>query len=760
MVLLLLPALHAQSQKRKSTPSRSAKKPAASGKKKKAAAKPATSAQARKLKRAFVASADLKPMARQLLENRSPAAYAAIEKYARVHAKDDGGPLAQLVLGYARVQDREYDGAIANFKKAHSTGGELNDYADFFLAGAYEGKNDTQSVLGTLKSFDESYPRSVLAHEAEMAQVRAWMQLQQPDAAARLLEAIRQPVHADVELALGRAYVALGEKAKAANIFNRIYCEMPLSGEAYAASLELKKLDSTGFVAAPTLEQRRARAELLMKGRRFAEAATEYQGLWNSIRSDLSRAGDQRELQIKYAGALYRDRKQRDAKRLLEDVPVANDLAEPERLYYLHEIARDEDNGERERAIAHDMVARFPESPWLQEALLSAGNMYLLRRDYGFAIEFFADQARLFPKGKYSPYSHWKAAWLTLRTGNNGEAKRLFEEQIRLYPTGTEIPAALYWRARLAEEDKDWSKAGNYYATIIQRFPHYYYADLARLRLRFRFSAGERDPLLDGIPSAPALASRLMQTPTDDERFARSRLLGNAALFDFAIRELQAAGEGGNAAWPQAEIANIYLDEDRPQRALQTLKKALPGYFAADIEALPRKYWQVLFPRPYWDDLARNSGANGLDPYLVASLIRQESEFNAAAVSRANAWGLMQLLPSVGKSLARQMRVRHFTTDSLTDPKVNLMLGTRYFRSKVDEFGGQVEYALAAYNAGSDRVKAWRAAEQYRDVYEFVESIPFTETREYVQSIMRNMTIYKLLYSAPAGSAVAQAGTP
>jgi soluble lytic murein transglycosylase len=80
---------------------------------------------------------------------------------------------------------------------------------------------------------------------------------------------------------------------------------------------------------------------------------------------------------------------------------------------------------------------------------------------------------------------------------------------------------------------------------------------------------------------------------------------------------------------------------------------------------------------------------------------------------------------------------------------VNLQLGTRFFRGTVDHFGGSIEYALAAYNAGDDRVEEWLGQGKYRDAQEFVESIPFTETREYVQAILRNASVYRQLYGPP-----------
>jgi soluble lytic murein transglycosylase len=109
----------------------------------------------------------------------------------------------------------------------------------------------------------------------------------------------------------------------------------------------------------------------------------------------------------------------------------------------------------------------------------------------------------------------------------------------------------------------------------------------------------------------------------------------------------------------------------------------------------------------------------------------------------------MQVLPSTGKTLARAEKVRDYRTESLLVPNVNLQLGTRYFRELVDHFNGRIEYALAAYNAGTDRVEGWLASGNFRDPQEFVESIPFTETREYVQAVLRNATMYRKLYGTP-----------
>jgi len=692
-------------------------------------------------------------MAKQLLEQPTPAAYAGVQRYAVKHHADQGGVLAHLVLGYAHLQDKDYTKAQTDLKLAAAGSGELSDYAEFFLAQCAAATEDQRQVATLLKSFAEKYPDSLLTRSANLMRAESLISIGQPDAAVRLLESIRDN-KPDVELALGRAFAASGETIKAVAVWNHLATEMPLSQEASAAQIELLKVGSQGLVSTPTLEQRRKRADLLMSGHRYDLAADEYRGILDSIRSDMSQQQLQHELQVKLAGSLYHRHRLDEAKSLLDSIPESQDGTTPgyqaERLYYLHEIARNRDDGEQERQILAQMMQKFPASPWLQEALLSAGNMYLLRPDFKSAIEYYSAQYKLFPDGKYSPFSHWKAAWLSLRSGNKPEAERLMEEQIALYPAGQEIPPALYWRARLAEEDGDLEKAGEYYSFILRRFTHYYYADLARERLRFRFNAARHDPLLDKIPAQSDPDRDSFDAPPDDLRVARAQLLTNAAMFDFAVHELQAEPD---RPYAKAEIARVYVKADRPDRALQSLKRAIPGYFSEDIMDMPQWAWDILFPKPFWADLKHYALSNGLDPYLVASLIRQESEFNPAAVSPANAWGLMQLLPPVGKKLAREVRMRHYNQDQLTNPAVNLQLGTRYFKEMVDSFGGQVEYALAAYNAGADRVKTWQAQGPYRDIHEFVESIPFTQTREYVQAIMRNATVYRLLYSREAETA-------
>jgi soluble lytic murein transglycosylase len=735
-----------------SAAAQSSTKKAQSSPKKKVAKKAVTkrrkrsSPRLRRMHQAFVASSSLKPMARQLLQDRTPAAYAGVESYARGHAKEDAGALAWLVVGYAHILDHDYAKAIDPLNRAKPNAGDLGDYVNFYLGSSYLQTGQTAEAIAALGEFDKTYPDSLLIRDVHVVYANALLGAGRPGEAIAVLEKDREPTRAEVELALGRAYAASGEREKAANILRNLYFTMPLSQEASQADEELKKLAAFSPLPPPSLDMRRTRADLLAKGKRFSDAAEEYRALVDQVSPP-----ERPELQLTLAVALRRAGQNKEAKKVLDAIPSSTPEMNAQRLFNLAEVARAEDDDDGFLRLLAQLRQEASTSPWMEQALLSEGNVYLLKRDYDRAIESYGELQQRFPEGSRASYAHWKVAWLSLRQGKNAEAKNAFEQQIALYPASAEVPAALYWRGRLAEEDNDPGMARAYYQKLSGRFQNYYYGELARARLRQLKQ--EDDPthyaLLDRVPPISSNAKVTEdEAPSDNLRVQKAELLENGALVEFAVRELQAAAEEEKGNWLPAAKARFYQDAGRYDMAIETLKRTVPKYFALDLPSLPRTYWEGLFPKPYWTDLKKSSSENALDPYLVASLIRQESAFNPNAVSNKNAVGLMQLLPKVGKGVAKQEKIKHFSPTQLFTPSMNLQLGTRYFRSMVDKFGA-FEYALAAYNAGSDRVQDWQGYGKYRDVQEFVESIPFTETREYVQAIMRNANLYRQLYGTP-----------
>jgi len=701
-----------------------------------------------RLRQAFVASASLRPMAQQLLQDRTPAAYTGLDSYARAHAKEDAGALAWLVVGYAHVLDRDYAKAIDPLTRAKQHAGDLGDYVAYYLGTSYLQTGHAAEGIANLADFAKAHPDSLLARDAAIRYADALLLEGQAAEAVTLLEPLRSPTRSDLEFALGRAYAASGQTAKAAITLANIYYTMPTCAEADAAYTELKKLPS----AAPaTAAQRKARADALMSHKRYAEAADEYRALASE-----ASANDKPALQLSLADALHRGGRNHDAKLVLALLGGEGGEINAQRLYLLGQLDWSASDNDAFYRTVNELRQAAPSSPWLEQSLLSAANLHLVHHEYDQALDTFREIHQRFPNGTRASYEHWKAAWLTFRQGRTEDAKKAFEEQIAVYPTGAETSAALYWRARLAEEDNQPLMARAFYQKLSDRYRNFYYAELGRERMKHLPAAAPdavtQYALLDRVPPLDS-ASKVKdaEPPRDELHVQKAELLGNGGLVDFAVRELQAAAaatpDGGS--WGPAETALLYDETGHYDQAIELMKHSAPNYFALDIPDLPRKYWEALFPKAYWSDLKRSAAANSLDPYLVASLIRQESEFNPNAVSRANAVGLMQLLPKTGKQVAKEVKLQRYNASQLYTPAVNLQLGTRYFRGMVDKFGGSFEYALAAYNAGSDRVDEWLSQGKYRDPQEFVESIPFTETREYVQAILRNASVYKQIYGTP-----------
>ena len=750
----------------KKKPAQKTKKPAKSGAKAvkpagqtgktatKKAASPAVKASRRartaRIKLAFVASTELRPMAQQLATMRTPAAYAGVTKYAHQHT-GEAAAAAYLALGHADLLDNRYGEAIANFRLARQAGAELADYADFLDARANHNVGNEETAEALLHGFTVRYPESIFVAEAPELEAETLLALKDDAGAQRVLTAAAGTAAANrpgYQLAQGQVAFALGETQQAASLFKRLLLAHPLSQEAEIARAKLTEM---GAETSLTTAELRSLGDAYYNAGHYADASAQYHALARQSNLDAeSRAG------FAVAAAACDLKLKRLTKAQAEALPDSQDENGARRLYLLMELARNRSDLDEQKRIVAELESRFPKSQWLAEALYSSGNLYLLRREYATAAGYYSTLATHFPSSQYAATAHWRAGWLDYRQGLYGEAARLFDEQIRLYPAAAETVGALYWRGRLYEtvEQKPDLAASNY-RTLIRAYQHYFYAQLARRRLSALGNAQPvAQPQLESF-QAPPVPPLEESFPADSPHLAKARLLANAGLNEYISREI--AADPDSSSWSALAEAQIYASYGENFRAMRVMKRALPSAAKASIQSIPLAYWRILFPEPYWETIKTESAKNNLDPYLVAALIRQESEFNPSAISPANAYGLMQLLPSTGKSMAREEGMEHFQTFQLYDPVTNIRLGTRYLRKTLNKFGGVTEYALAAYDAGDDRVLEWQDAGPYQGMDEFVESIPFTETREYVEIILRNLETYKAI-DAYAGSQGKAAG--
>ena len=230
----------------------------------------------------------------------------------------------------------------------------------------------------------------------------------------------------------------------------------------------------------------------------------------------------------------------------------------------------------------------------------------------------------------------------------------------------------------------------------------------------------------------------------------RAAQLNAAGLPELAVSELKSGVE----RFPEEKSLSYVLARQHQARGdyynvILTLRRAFPDYADRPRSSLPSEVWDLLFPLLHREVIESHAARNNVDPSLVLGLIRQESAFHEAARSSANARGLMQVLPSTGRILARDAGVTKYSARKLLSPDANIALGTRYLASLLQRFDGRVELALAAYNAGENRAERWRDEFGAVELDEFVERIPFSETRAYVKQVLSNRYHYAALWPAP-----------
>lgn len=245
-----------------------------------------------------------------------------------------------------------------------------------------------------------------------------------------------------------------------------------------------------------------------------------------------------------------------------------------------------------------------------------------------------------------------------------------------------------------------------------------------------------------------ARAENFKAGPEAAARIERAKLLEQAGLADWAEQELRFGARNGDQPYVMAlELAS--RSADKPDQAMRSIKAYAGGYLFLPLDAGPREFWTFAFPLPFRTEVESLSEQNGLDPFLMAALIRQESEFNPKAVSRTGARGLAQIQPATGRELSRRLKLTSYSSAALFQPHLNLQLGTYYLKTLLAQVGGREEAALAAYDAGPTHARAWLTWGDFREPAEFIETIPFTETHGYVQSVLRNADLYRRLYGPP-----------
>jgi soluble lytic murein transglycosylase len=685
-----------------------------------------------------VAQAPLAPTAHPSLPKNESDLWlvpSAADRSARASAA--GQALANAVDLY---QDDNYAGALTALNRVGRSAA-LADYVDYYKGLArlrLEQLSDAKEILDNLL---DRKPQGAIASAAALARGEV---AEASGDHARAVEIYRRlagekhTVNEDVLSGLGRAAMAMGDKKAAAEAYLRLYYEFALTDAATSAATQLEALkDSitrTGYTADL------GRAEMLFGAKRYTEARAAFQEIQNVASGDDRELADLRVAESDFY--LRRYQAARDAlKPYLENARRKGEA----QFFYLSAIR---ELGEHEEYVtrARALVTEFPSDSWAEETLNNLGTHYILINRDADAAATFAELYQKFPGGSRAERAAWKSGWWSYRTGDFAATVKVFEGAAAAFPRSDYRPSFLYWAARAHAKLGAGAQAQARYRLVFTDYGNSYYGRLAHKHVG-RAVAGAAAADVPVAASHLPIASAAPRPPTEE----RIRLLLGNGLYDDAIAELRYAQRvWGTSPAIEATMAWAYHQKGELRRAITLMRRAYPQSMTASGHELPVEIRQVLFPLVYWDLIKKQSQVYELDPYIIAALIGQESTFDPDIRSVANAWGLMQVVPATGRRLATALKIRRFSTKTLTNPEINIRLGTLYFARLVKQFGG-THYALASYNAGENRVVRWKAERPGMDEDEFIDDIPFPETQNYVKRILGTAEDYRMLYGRDGG---------
>jgi len=681
---------------------------------------------------------ELQELARGLRESGATADYDRLRAFSERHAADEFGARAALALGYQDFQKKRYAAAQDWFDRA-TDDPLLAEYALYWSAQVRRATGQNAEALPKLEKFRREYPESVMAEKALESFAEAAIAVGQPERAAQALEKYPQTASRPALLLLQAQALEkiAGKKAAARRLYQEIYYGLPLSDEAKTATRKLTRTERSDTGA-----RQMERAAAFYDARRWREARAEYAKFRSLLKSKQPLEPALEKVALRYAECRAR---LGASPNVVASLKLSTPEIDAERLYVLAQRERARSRDARMLRAVEQAAAQYPQSRWTAEALFAAGNSFWVDRDRERAAQFYRRVVEKFPNGSNAMVAHWRVAW-TDYLARRPQAEAEFEEHLRRFPGSPMTPNAIYWLGRLAERNGNVPHARSFYLKLVNRFPETYFGRLARERMAV-VGAGPTNPseALALIPAAGDPPQWDAEIPAAAQpRWERAQALRTIGFDASAEQELRAAHAATGSPRLLLETAKVAMDGGRNLAGIAAARQAYPQLEARRVEDGPEEVWRLVYPRAYHESIEEAAARADIDPMLVMGLIRQESTFQPDAVSRAGAVGLMQVLPRTGYQLARRLRLR-YSRRRLTNPEYNLRLGTVHLARILERFG-QLEVALAAYNAGESRAVAWQAERDFEEPAEFVESIPFTETREYVQVVIRNAEVYRRLY--------------
>ncbi len=657
--------------------------------------------------------------------------------------------LARFLRGYLRFQAKDYSTAAAlladpNIGRVTAIG----DYALYYRGRALHEGGRAEEAEREFRRVAQIFPSSLLARTATLQSAgSAMLRGNYQTAISDLAPLIEKNDGAALKLR-AEALEKAGRVNEAIVTLRKLYFDAPQSPEADKAA---DRLAALGATAAPAdAAQLRRRADRLYDAKLYALAAQAY-GQIPVLFPDAATA----EVWLRAGVSHYKSNSFKQAVEALSRVRSRSAKLMGEALYYkgMAQLSMNNEAAGLQTLVELRRVA--PSSERIGDLLYGVGRYYEKRDRPDQAGAYYAQLVRQFPQAESADEAHFWLAWRAHQAKDYRTASRLLTEHVANYGDVTENRGkAGFWAAFDAERSGDKETAMTLYRALLLRYGAGWFGVNAERRIARLAGEGVRGrPFESDLLLRRAVAGlqtvKLPQETINDagaERLAKAEQLTRCAFYQSAMNELDAArGAHPDSPLVNLRIAQIYRIQGEPVAAINALKRAYPDYGQMLPEEATREVWEVFYPLKWWSNIKEEAKRHNIDPYLIAGLIRQETVFDPNARSYANAYGLMQLLPYVGRDVARKTGAGAITANDLFNPVLNIQLGAAHLRELMDRFN-RFEYVAAAYNGGPTRVSRWLKELPTAEIEEWVESIPIEQTRLYVQGVYRNARQYQRLY--------------
>jgi len=634
-----------------------------------------------------------------------------------------------LLAGIAELKLKRYDEASKLLAKAAKSYPLLADYALYYQAESDSRSGRKNEAIAALNALLKEFPESLLARRAHLRKGDLLFDTDDYLSAEAVYQKFVEK-YASGNDALQASYRSAvckekrGDTSGAAAILRSIWLNSPASPLAAKAEEDLKRLPSA--VVAPasySAQELFKRGSSLYDQRRFESALATYRSI--DAKQEKKEFNDR--LSLKIGQTLLKLRRYQDAEQHLK-VLASSDARKEIRSEASYLVARAvEKSGRNEDAIAayKKVAADFPDCAEADDCLLDAAFVRKFQNRPADVARQLATLLDTYPKTTLKQRVIWETGWAEYLAGNKPAAAEQFR---KLFTAEEYRERALYWHARASAASGNTAAAAESYASLRNDFPFGFYT--------LRIPKGEAEPSEELVPKLPPDPKESFPLP---EGFARVKALIFLGLIEDAGSELAFVRKKSGKEKPDPGLARLYLEIGNHNAAMSLYNSSMLKRTTDS-----RRAWAFLYPRAYGELILKYSEKAGVDPYLAFAVMRAESSFSPAATSPVGARGLMQLMPHTAALVLHEKKI---DPDRLYDPELNIRLGTKHLRELIDSYNGNLVAVIASYNAGAHNVNRWLKTYADLQTEEFIESIPFGETRDYVKKVLASADLYKRLYS-------------